>query len=356
MSKLFKLIAAFFKFLYSLLDKYIITPNSKVIYTIDKKINKNNFKIEKLLNRPNMLLYISLGLAIIVFVLIDSKVINLVETEAEIITNQPIKVEYNTEAYVIEDLPETADITLIGRKSDLYLAKQLGQNEVVLDLTDYTPRDEPYRVKLTYNQTINTLNYKLDPNYIYVTIKKKVSSLKSITYDVINQDKLNEKYSVSVDTISTKRVTITATQNNLDKIDKVQALIDVENKTKAFHQTCEIKAYDADGNEVQCTIAPEKVNVTCHVDSYSKEVPVKPEFVGQLQDGYQMTNYKLSSSTVTIYGKRTDISDINYITCQVDISNLSGSTTLSGIALQGNDKINKMSQTTIDVTMFIEKK
>ena len=169
-------------------------------------------------------------------------------------------------------------------------------------------------------------------------------------------DKLNEKYSVSVDTISTKRVTITATQNNLDKIDKVQALIDVEGKTKAFQQACEIKAYDADGNEVQCTIAPEKVNVSCHVDSYSKEVPVKPEFVGQLQDGYQMTNYKLSSSTVTIYGKRTDISDINYITCQVDVSNLSGSTTLSGIALQGNDKINKMSQTTVDVTMFIEKK
>ena len=51
-----------------------------------------------------------------------------------------------------------------------------------------------------------------------------------------------------------------------------------------------------------------------------------------------------------------DISDINYITCQVDISNLSGSTTLSGIALQGNDKINKISQNTIDVTMFIEKK
>ena len=136
----------------------------------------------------------------------------------------------------------------------------------------------------------------------------------------------------------------------------MQALIDVEDKTKAFEQTCEIKAFDADGNEVQCTIAPEKVNVRCHVDSYSKEVPVKPEFVGQLQEGYQMTNYKLSSSTVTIYGKRTDISDINYITCQVDISNLSGSTTLSGIALQGNDKINKISQSTIDVTMFIEKK
>ena len=41
MSKIFKLIAAFFKFLYNLLDKYIITPISKLIYTLDKKLNKN---------------------------------------------------------------------------------------------------------------------------------------------------------------------------------------------------------------------------------------------------------------------------------------------------------------------------
>ena len=105
MNKIFQLIGALAKFLYGMLDKYIITPISKIIYNIYKNINKNNFKIEKILNRPNMLLYISLGLAIIVFLLIDKKVINLVETEAEIITNQPIKVEYNTEAYVIEDLP-----------------------------------------------------------------------------------------------------------------------------------------------------------------------------------------------------------------------------------------------------------
>ena len=33
-------------------------------------------------------------------------------------------VTYNKEAYIIEGLPETADVTLIGRTVDLYLAKQ----------------------------------------------------------------------------------------------------------------------------------------------------------------------------------------------------------------------------------------
>ena len=47
MNKIFQLIGALAKFLYGLLDKYIITPISKIIYNINKKINKNNFKIEK---------------------------------------------------------------------------------------------------------------------------------------------------------------------------------------------------------------------------------------------------------------------------------------------------------------------
>ena len=221
MNKIFNLIASFFKGIYNIIDKYIVTPISKIIYNIDKKVNKSGGKIEKILNRPNMLLYMSLALAIIVFLLIDSKVITLVETEAEIITNQPVNVEYNSEAYVIEDLPETVDITLIGRKSDLYLAKQLGENEVVLDLTDYTPRDEPYKVKLTYNQTINSLSYKLDPTYVYVTIKKKVSTLKTISYDLINQDKLNElnpELSVSNVELDKNEVVVKGSQDTLNKI------------------------------------------------------------------------------------------------------------------------------------------
>src|SRR5574344_602259 len=90
MTKLFKLISAFFTSIYKIIDKIIVTPISKAVYSISKILNKNNGKIEKLLNKPNVLIYFSLLLAIIVFFLINSKVINLVETEAEIITNQPV--------------------------------------------------------------------------------------------------------------------------------------------------------------------------------------------------------------------------------------------------------------------------
>ena len=51
---------------------------------------------------------------IICFLLIDNKVINLLENEAEVIKNVPVNVIYNEEAYVVEDVPSTIDIIITG--------------------------------------------------------------------------------------------------------------------------------------------------------------------------------------------------------------------------------------------------
>ena len=332
MNKIFNLIASFFKGIYNIIDKYIVTPISKIIYNIDKKVNKSCGKIEKILNIPNMLLYMSLALAIIVFLLIDSKVITLVETEAEIITNQQVNVEYNSEAYVIEDLPETVDITLIGRKSDLYLAKQLGENEVVLDLTDYTPRDEPYKVKLTYNQTINSLSYKLDPTYVYVTIKKKVSTLKTISYDLINQDKLNElnpELSVSNVELDKNEVVVKGSQDTLNKIATVKALIDLNNKNFKAKGTYNLEnvpivAYDETGNILKnVEIVPSKVNATVTFTSYSKEVPIEVQTTGNLVSGKAISSITINGKSeyyVTIYGEQSEIDSIDSLPVTIDVT------------------------------------
>ncbi|MDY3948762.1 MAG: CdaR family protein [Bacilli bacterium] len=332
MNKIFNLIASFFKGIYNIIDKYIVTPISKIIYNIDKKVNKSGGKIEKILNRPNMLLYMSLALAIIVFLLIDSKVITLVETEAEIITNQQVNVEYNSEAYVIEDLPETVDITLIGRKSDLYLAKQLGENEVVLDLTDYAPRDEPYKVKLTYNQTINSLSYKLDPTYVYVTIKKKVSTLKTISYDLINQDKLNElnpELSVSNVELDKNEVVVKGSQDTLNKIATVKALIDLNNKNFKAKGTYNLEnvpivAYDETGNILKnVEIVPSKVNATVTFTSYSKEVPIEVQTTGNLVSGKAISSITINGKSeyyVTIYGEQSEIDSIDSLPVTIDVT------------------------------------
>ena len=98
MSKIIKIIKAIFSSIYNIIDKLIVIPISRVIYRINELIKSNSSKFERILNRPNILIYVSLFCAIIMFLLIDTKAINLVSEEAEVLSGQPIKLIYNEEA------------------------------------------------------------------------------------------------------------------------------------------------------------------------------------------------------------------------------------------------------------------
>ena len=56
MNKIFKPIILFFKAIYRFLDKIIVTPISRLIYRLSELSKNNSGKIERLLNRPNVLL------------------------------------------------------------------------------------------------------------------------------------------------------------------------------------------------------------------------------------------------------------------------------------------------------------
>ena len=89
MSKKFRPLKKAGKGLYNLVDKLIVTPISTVVYQIQKKLGKDN-KIEKILNRPNVLLYLSLAFAIVLFFFVDSRAMTYANTDAEVLPNQPI--------------------------------------------------------------------------------------------------------------------------------------------------------------------------------------------------------------------------------------------------------------------------
>ena len=149
MKKILRFFGRIFEGIYKIFDKILITPISRLIYLIHKKANFKSNTIEKILNRKQSLIVFSLLVAIVIFLFVNGKAESLVEKESEILANQPVSVVYNKEKYVVEGVPNTVDVILIGRKSDLYLAKQLDDHEIVLDLSDYKTGE--YNVKLKLN-------------------------------------------------------------------------------------------------------------------------------------------------------------------------------------------------------------
>ncbi len=325
------MITRFFKSIYNFIDKFLIVPISRAIYYLSKKIKKHQGKLDKILNRPHFLIYISLVLAVIMFLLIDSKVISLVETEAEVIPNVPVVVKYNEEAYVIEGVPKTVDITLTGRKSDIYLAKQLGEYEVILDLSEYTPSDTPYKVYFTYSKSIDSLSYKLDPSYVQVTIKNKESQVKTISYDLLNINALDSKLSVKNVTLNKTEVVVKGGSDALKEIASVKALIDLEkqNFTEAGTydiDNVELVAYDSKGNKLDnIEIVPSTISATVVLESYSVTVPLAIETTGELIAGKSIASILINGSSnysITIYGEKSEIENITSVPVTINVDGL----------------------------------
>lgn len=316
-----------FKGLYKVVDKILITPISTLVYKINKFMKKNSGVFDVIFNRPYSLLVLSLLVAVLFFIVVDSRAINLVETESEILSSQPVSVIYNEEKYVVEGIPETVDIILMGRKSDLYLAKQLGEHKVVLDLSDY--KTGQYTVKLKYNHSVESVSYNLVPSTVTVKISEKVSNIKSLSYDLLNQDKLNSKLNVSEVTLKESEVYVKGSSETLAKVASVKALIDISTLELAESGTSEIDklpivAYDENGKLVEnVEVVPGTASATIKVDSYHVDLPVKVVPVGTFATGYAIASATTSVTQVRVYGDQAELSKLSYIAAEIDVDGLS---------------------------------
>lgn len=361
MKKIFKKIGKFFtrifKVLYRIIDVLLVTPLSKAVYYISDKLSNRNGNLEKFLNKPNTLIYVSLICAFAMFFAVDRKVINLVETEAIVLSNQPVVVEYNEEAYVVEGIPETADIVLMGRKSDLYLAEQLGDHKLSLDLTGLSAGT--HKVNIKYNNPIKKLDYKIDPSRATIVIYPKVSASRTVTTDVLNKDKLGSTLVISSIKLDRDEVIIKSYKEKLEKVASVKALVDVNalNASSAGTYTLEnvkLIAYDEKGTEIKdIEIVPGTITATVEISSPSKTVPVKIVPVGDVASGSAISSITSNVNNITLYGEEDVLKEISEIEVEIDVNGLSKDKTFQETIVKPSG-VRSMSDTAVTIKVKME--
>lgn len=313
-----------FKTLIDLFDRYIITPITKFIMSFGDMLKNNKKGLEKVLMNKQALLIISLVAAFAVFYTVDQKTTTLVDNSAEVLYGQPVKAIYNEELYVVEGVPKTADVTLIGRRWDVYLAKQYPADEIILDLQDLKPGT--HRVTTKYKQLVSSVEYKLDPSVVTVVVYEKMSANRELTYDIIHKDNLDTKLNIESVTLSRDTVIIKGAEYKLEKVASVKALIDVDNLNNPKVGSITLKdvplvAYDQQGNVLDVEIVPEKVEATIKISSPSKTVPIKIETKGEL-DNKAIKSLTSNVSSVTVYGTDQALEDVEYVTAEIDIEGI----------------------------------
>lgn len=314
-----------FKSIFKVIDKIIIVPITKLILMVTKNFNSSENNLEKFLSKTNNLLFISLVLAVIVFVVIDQKIIYYSESSAEVLSGQPVKAIYNEEAYVVEGLPESVDITLIGNNANLYIAKQSGTNEVTVDLADL--KVGTHKVELKYNQGISSVDYKVNPSYATVIIYNKVSLPTTMTIDVLNQDKLDDKLIINNINVLDDTVVVKGAEKQIKKVASVKALVDVNNLASqnigaTVLKDVPLKAYDESGNVIDVELVPSKVDVNLEITSPTKELPIKVIPVGEVAFGKAISTINMSEMKVSVYGNASSLEGLNYIPVEVDVTDL----------------------------------
>ncbi len=327
--KMFKKIGIFFS---KIIDKLIVIPISKLILIINKKYDKPSKRFENWLSQSNTLLFISLIIAIFTFIVIDQKILTFSESSAEVLDIQQVKVLYDEDNYVVEGIPESVDITLIGNKADLYIAKQSPTNEVVIDLWGLKPGT--HKVDIKYDQLSSGIKYSINPSVATVVIYEKVSSTKTLSIDLLNQDSLDQKYIIDEMKSDTDSVVIKGASYKVDKVATVKALVDVKTLPKfelgeKINVPATLRAYDEEGNVVDVEISPAKVNVELSITSPSKEVPIQVIPTGNVIYNMGISNFIINdnkNTSVTIYGTSDVLSTIEYIPVYINVEGLSEDT------------------------------
>ena len=323
MNKKVGIIGRFFR----LIDRKIVVPVTRLLMKIGKVFSSSNKALENFLSKSNTLLFVSLVLAILIFIVIDQRMTIFTNTSAEVLKDKKVNAIYNEEAYVVEGLPEKVDITLMGKRTDLFIAKQTS-SKVSVDLSGY--KAGTHKVNIDYISPSDSIEYSVNPSVANVNIYNKVSVTKTLTTDILNQDNLDSKLVIediktSIDSVVVKGTDDENANNSLKKVATVKALVDVGSITETGNMTIKnipLKAYDKDGKMLDVEIVPSKINVDLSVTSPSKTVPIKVQPEGEISFGKAISSIQLNSSNVLVYGSQKALEQIQYVTGKIDVSNL----------------------------------
>lgn len=312
------------------IDKKIIMPFTRIIVKVAKGFGSSNKSLENWLSRTDTLLFVSLFLAVLVFIILDQRIMVFSNKTAEVLKDQKVETVYNEEAYVVEGLPDVVDITLMGSRSDLFIAKQSSTSKVTVDLSGLKPGT--HKVNIEYTEPIGSIDYSVNPSVATVNIYPKVSETKTLTTDLLNQDNLDPKLIIDNVTPEVDRVVIKGTDdknavNSLTKVSAVKALVDVEGLSMQDTGTVTLKdvplkAYDKDGNSLDVEIVPSKISVDLDISSPSKEVPIKIVPKGEVGFGKAISTTQMNESKVTVYGRQSVLEDLQFVPVEVDVEGL----------------------------------
>ncbi len=270
----------------------------------------------------------------------------------ETLNGVAVNVIVSDEAYEVSGLPETVKVRYIGNLAEIKTAKQQKGFMVVADLSDLT--EGVHEINLTTQATPTGVDIVLEPSSALVTIKKKSIRRFSFGYDYVNRGNMDATFDLGVPEFQEGEVYVRASKDKLDSIAYVKALIDIQQAyTSDFTCKANIVAYDNYGNKLDVDIIPETIDAKVEVSKPSKEVPVVLQPDGVIPNNMVIASYTMNHPTVTIYGKKDVLKNIEVLPIVIPASTLTTNKQFTMPLIPPNG-ITQISESFVDISITLE--
>lgn len=317
-----------------------------------KIFNQLNRWMDLMMSSDKRIRWLSLLMTLIIYVVVSGGTGVTTARSIDIIQDVPVIVQKNESDEVI-GYDETVNIQLIGNFTDIQLAKLTSNYQVYLDTTSYS--EGVAEVRYTTSGFSSRLEVSVIPESAEVTI----SPIRSQTFDlsswIVGKETLDTSISLGEPVLAFNEVEVRAGQATLDQIDRVVARIDVTNLNQSVDgASANIVALDASGRELDVQIEPSTVRYSLDVVENAKDVPIRAEIVGSVQDGHAIADYALSAATVKVFANPDVLESIDEIVLPIDVSGLNRSQTLNNLEFDLPEGVVRSSLENVDVELTIE--
>lgn len=325
----------------------------KAFNMLYKTVNSLNLFLDRMLQSSLSMKVFSFIMAVVLLFTINGSLSNIFSAPnaGDYIYDVKIAVEGLQDDYDIVGLPEAVNVALVGPSLDIYSTKIAKNYKVIADLSGLGEGE--HIIELKSQGFPSDLQVMIVPQTVNVKVTQKVTQTFQLGYNFINEDGMDSKYSVSVESMEHQEVEVRGSQDNIGKINSVKAAIDLKGVKDSFEQRAKIYAYDRSGKKLDVEIIPNTVKVQCDVSSYSKEVPIIPKYTGNFEKGYGLERISLSKDKVRIYGKEELLNSIDNVYVTVDLNGVSSDKSYSKLVINGVEKINKLAFDTVDASIRV---
>ena len=280
--------------------------------------------IDRLFFSNRYTIVVSLALAVLLYLSVNisdnNSLFSTPLLSARNLTGVSVTARYNSESFELSGLPATCDIVLTGEAANVNNAASRS-GYCYVNLEGYT--EGTHSVRLEAYGYGDNVTATVTPSEQLITLKRKTTRQFTLGYEYINQNSLDSRYILGTpEFITGDTVNIRASEDTLNSIAFVKALIDVSGQSGDFDVEAPLVAYDRNGQAVDAEIVPNTVSVHVTVTSPHKTVPIVLNLSGEMQEGLAIDAVSMDHQTTTIYAPETVLAGINSVEVNLDASTL----------------------------------